>query len=326
LLLDFFKRLTTQRGVNEKLYSTIEEVVDIADPAIRRASRYRKKLCSPVQTAQDYCSSMIESVPGPVRLDRNNYFNDPRVKALFASPEQMEELLRYSPEINILRKNGYSGEAVALLTMTKHEKTVLGHQKMGELIMRDVAQQTVDFTDHSIIAPSANVGSAKVGIVKRGVEVLATVAMERITNLRTTISELRQKRDYLSGVIKIKRGRSRIQTSFSLPDPILTEEVKKAKDTLASVEDELQEALKDLSYPEDSLRYLIEIIQDPSRLVAVDSHSIFLNWMNVLVDKQSDIKGNEIVLAEFTLMEDIKRYGVFVVFTLEERDGHHSVQ
>ncbi len=325
MLLDLFKRLTNQKGVDEKLYSTIEKVVNIADPAIRRASRYRKKLCRPVQTAQDYCSSMIESVPGPVRLDRNNYFNDPRVKALFASPEQMEELLRYSPEINILRKNGYSGEAVALLTMTKHEQTVLGHQKVGELIMRDVAQHTVDFTDHSIIAPSANVGSAKVGIVERGVEVLATVAMERITNLRNTISELRQKRDYLSGVIKIKQGRSRIQTSFSLPDPILTEEVKKAKDTLASVEDELQEALKDLSYPEDSLRYLIEIIQDPSRLLAVHPHSIFLNWMNVLVDKQSDIKGNEIVLAEFTLMEEIKRYGVFVVFTLEE-DEHHSVQ
>jgi hypothetical protein len=209
--------------------------------------------------------------------------------------------------------------------MTKHEKTVLGHQKMGELIMRDVAQQTVNFTDHRIVAPSANVGSAKVSIVKRGVEVLATVAMERITKLRTTISELRQKRDYLTGAVKIKRGRSQIQTSFSLPDPILTEELKKAKDTLASVEDELQEALKTLSYPDDSLRYLIEIIQDPSRLLAVDSHSIFLNWMNVLVDKQSDIKGNEIVLAEFTLMEELKRYGVFVVFTLEE-DGHHFVQ
>lgn len=318
MLFDFFRRLKARRGVNEKLYGTIEEVVDIADPAIRRASRYSKKLLGPVQTAQGYCSSMIESVPGPIQLDRNNYFNNPRVKALFVSSDQMEEFLQNSPDIGILRKNGFSGEVVALLTMTKHEKTVLGHQKMGELIMRDVAQQTVNFTDHRIVGPAADIESAKVGIVKRGVEVLATVAMERITNLRTTISELRQKRDYLSGAIKILQGRSRIQTRFSLPDPLQAEELKKAKDTLASVESELQQALVALSYPEDSLGYLIETMQNPSQLLTVDSYSIFLDWMNVLVEKQSDNKGNEIVLAEFSLLEDIKRYGVFVLFDMDE--------
>lgn len=318
MFLNFFKKLTARKSVNEKLDSTIEEVVDIADPKIRRASKYRKKLRSPIQKAQDYFDSLIDIIPGPIRLDRTNYFHDPRVKALFVSPDQMEELLRNSADIDELRSNGYSGEAVALLTMTKIEKTVLGHQKQGEIIMRDVAQKTVDFTDHRIVAPSDNVGSANVGIVERGVEVLATVAMERITNLRATISELRQKRDYLSGAIKILRGRSRIQTRFSLPDPLQDEELNKAKDSLASVEGELQQALTALSYPEDSLGYLIEIMENPSQLLAVDTHTIFVNWMNVLVDKQSDNKGDEIVLAEFTLMEEFKRYGIFVQFPVNE--------
>ena len=312
-MLDFFRTLVGRGGIDPRMYATIEEVVDIADPTIRRARKYKKKLVSPIETAQSFCLSFMDVVPGPVRLDRDAYFHDPRVKALFATPEQMEDLLRFSPDMGAMEEER-SGSGRALLTMTKEEKTTFGHQKTGEMIMRDVAQRTVNFTDHRLVAPSHSAGGVQDGVVGRGVEVLATVAMEHITNLRTTISELRQKRDYLQGAKKILQGRSRIQSSFSVPDPDKQSQLEKAIENLEIVEDELQDALKELSYPEDSLHHLVDILENPAQMLVAEPYSIQLNWMNVILDGAGQDGGTEIELVEFSVLDEFKRYGVWVEF------------
>lgn len=310
----FWRQHTAGRTEDENLSAVIERVIDIADPTIRRAGRYSKILRAPVTQAMDYCSSIIDQVPGPVRLSRDSYFDDPTVKALFVSSDQLDSILHVSPEVDALRKSGYTGEAVALLTMTKEEKTIFGHQKQGEMIMRDVAQRAVNFVDHRVVGPAADLAAAKVGVVDRGLEVLATVAMERITNLRTKTAELREKREYLKGAIRIFGGKTRVQARFTFPDPAMTEQLRKAEETLASVEKELEAVLKSLSYPEDALRYLEGVMEKPADSLTVQRQSLNLNWMNVRVETASDDTGHEIALAEFSLTEELRRYGLFVTF------------
>ena len=107
----------TRRSNEEILRQATEQVVKVADPVIRQARRYRKVLRTPVSGAMDYCRSLIDSVPGPVTLSRGRYHADPLVKALFASPDELEEVLRISPEAMALREQGDTGEVVAMLTM-----------------------------------------------------------------------------------------------------------------------------------------------------------------------------------------------------------------
>ncbi|MEE4135564.1 MAG: hypothetical protein V2I32_05755 [Desulforhopalus sp.] len=298
------------------LAAEIDRVVELADPTIRRARRYRQVLRDPVAGVMNYCSSVIDAFPGPVRLSRKEYFDNPAVKALFVNPEDLESLLLSGPDAATLRQSGYTGEVVALLTMSKEEKTVLGYQQQGEIVLRDVAQRSVNFVDHRLVAPSPDLAITRAGILARGLEVLATVAMERITGLRNNAAELREKRAYLKGAITIFGGKSRLQEQFSVPDPAMAEKLRAARERLVAVEGELAEVESLLATPEDALRHLSEVLVKPAETLTVQRQSIFLNWMNVLVDSRGENGGHEIVMAELSLLEELRRYGIFVIFSL----------
>jgi len=323
-LYDVWQQLYSTGDKDRDLDKAIEEMIDIADPAIRQAKRYRKILHEPVAGAMGYCATLIESVPGPITLSKKSYDDDPTVRSLFVSSDDLEQVLRISPEVEVMRKGGYVGDVVALLTMTKEEKTVFGHQMQGEMVMRDVAQRAVNFVDHRLVAPSADLPAARGGIVARGLEILATVAMERITNLKSKAAELREKREYLRGVVKILGGRTRMHERFTVPDPALIEERVKAEQALSALEAELEMVTKALSGPVDSLRYLDEVMQKPAGLLTVQRQSLMLDWMNVRVDSSRSSEGHEIPLAEFCLLEEFRRYGIFVRFSLDSGGGTKS--
>jgi hypothetical protein len=305
-----------RRTREKELRQVTEKVVDMADPVIRQARRYRKTLLPPVAVAMEYCRSLIDAIPGPVLLSKGRYHEDPLVKALFASPDELEEVLSISPEIVALREQGLMGDVVALLTMQLQEKTIFGHQQVGELLMRDMVQQAVSFTDHRIVAPASDLRSTKTGIVNRGLEVLATVAMEEITTLRARKAELQEQREYLRAAVKILGGKNRTWEMFATPRPEKWEELHKAEKALAEVEKELVELLKQITYPEQSLEHLEKIMQKPDDLLKVHNQTFRLNWMGVRVEDMPDNEGDDITLAEFSLHEEFKRSAVMVTFAI----------
>lgn len=305
------------RGEQESLVrQTTDHVVQIADPVIRQAKGYRKVLHEPIAGSMEYCHALIDAIPGPVVLDRNRYYDDPLVKALFASPEELEEVLRLSPDVNALRKRGQTGDVVALLTMTQQEKTIFGHQQEGEMLVRDVRQQAVSFFDHRIVAPAADLAETKAGIVNRGLEVLATVVMEQITTLRSRKAELQGKKEHLKGLQKILGGKNHVREMFASRDPVNWEELRKAEKALAEVEEELERLREQLATPEQSLGYLEAIMRKPGDILVVHNQFFRLNWMGVRVDNGPGNDGNDITLAEFSLQEEFRRSAVLVTFAL----------
>ena len=298
------------------LQQTTDQVVQIADPVIRQAKGYRKALHAPLAGAMEYCASLIDAIPGPVFLDKNRYYDDPLVKALFASPDELEEVLRFSPEVNALRKQGRTGDVVALLTMMQQEKTIFGHKQEGEMLVRDVRQQAVSFFDHKIVAPAADLVETKTGIVNRGLEVLATVAMEQITTLRSRKAELQQQKEYLKGIVKILGGKTRVREMFATRDPANWEELRKAEKTLVAVEEELEQLREQLATPEQALGHLEAIMRKPDEILVVRDQFFRLNWMGVRVDDAPGNDGNDITLAEFSLQDEFRRSAVLVAFSL----------
>jgi hypothetical protein len=200
--------------------------------------------------------------------------------------------------------------------MQRQEKTIFGHQQVGELLMRDMAQRAVSFTDHLIVAPDADLERAKAGIVNRGLEVLATVAMEEITTLRARKAELQEHREYLKAAVKILGGKNRRLATFATPDPGKWEELHKAEKALAGVEKELAELQQQITYPEQSLEHLEKIMRKPEELLRVQNQTFRLNWMGVRVEDMPENEGDDITLAEFSVQEDVKRAAVMVTFAI----------
>lgn len=158
---DAWLRQQDRRAYVQGLRLATEQVVQVADPGIRNAVRYQKILQEPIDDAMQYCTKLIDAIPGPVRLSRKGYEVDPRVQYLFASAEELEEVLRISPGPQALRTQGYVGEVSALLTMTRSERTVFGYEQEGERIQQDVAHQAVSFVDHRIVAPAETMNQVK---------------------------------------------------------------------------------------------------------------------------------------------------------------------
>ena len=310
-----------RRRRDELLLRSVEQVVDVADPVIRLAKKYRKILQPPVERAMQYCGTIIDAIPGPVELSRRGYNEDPRVNSLFNTPDDLEDVLRISPETKALRDQGYEGETLALLTMTRQEITVFGHQKEGEMIMRDVPQKSINFIDHRIVAPTANLDKTKDKLINRGLDVLATLAMEEITALRARKAELQERKQHLMAMLKILGGKSRMVELFAVPDPEKREDIRKVQTALEELENELTEIRQQIETPEQSLGYLEKIMRNPDDFLLMQSLSYRLDWKNIRVDDMPDIEGNDINLAEFSVSEEFKRLAIFVSFSLQPVNG-----
>jgi len=311
------QRLQDRATEDDSVTLATEHAVEIADPVIRQANRYRQALRDPVAGAMTYFRSLIEGIPGPVILHRNRYHDDPLVKALFASPDELDEVLRLSPEINILRQQGHTGEMVAMMTMFQNERTIFGSKQDGEMLLREVQMQAVSFSDHRIVAPAADLETAGTGIVNRGIEVLATVAMERITTLRARKAELTGRREYLKAMAKVYSGKSFRQEMFAPPDIKDREELRKIDQLSDEVNNELEELQARIGAPEQSLGYLEEILRQPEKMLIARTQCLRLNWMGVRVADDADSKGNDITLAEFSVQDELRRSAVLVSFFLE---------
>lgn len=301
--------LRADRQRRQAVIRTIEELVEIADPKIRLARRYRNALLPPVETTLSHCRRMAHAIPGPVALNHKTYYDNPLVKALFRTVEEMESLLR---EARKAAAPGAGKELFALLTMTKTETTVFGHKQQGEMILADVPMTAVTFVDHRIVAPSPDLETAMSGLVQRSLQILAAVAMEKIASLKANLAELRERRARLASMQRILRGKRQTFEMFAQPELENAAKLDEVQTLLSQTEREIESAKEEIESPDKKLGCLQRVLASPGATLALHDQSLKLNWMNVLVE--GDEPCQRIDLAELTLNEELRRSAVVVSF------------
>lgn len=316
---DAWVRQQDRRAYVQELRLATEQVVQVADPGIRNAVRYQKVLHGPIDDAMQYCTKLIDAIPGPVPLSRKGYEADPRVQYLFASAEELEEVLRISPGPQALRTQGYVGEVSALLTMTRSERTVFGYEQEGESIQQDVAHQAVSFVDHRIVAPAETMSQVKRQLVQRGLDILATAAMETITGLKAKKAELREQKEYFSAMLKIMGGKRKAWEPFAPPDSGKIDEIVKLEERLTELETDYAALRKQLDGPEDAMVFLKTVMSRPHEELSFQHYSLRLDWRRFRLDGNDDAEGKEVRLVEMSNRSgEIQRSAVMVTFTLGE--------
>ncbi len=310
----FGQRYLADRAREQVLRQATDMVVEVADPRIRRVGRYGKSLRAPMKGAMAYCTSLVDFMPGPVRLSRQQYHADPLVKAIFVSADELEEVLCLASEKSDLSDQEKEKDFFALLTMTRKERTIFKHEQQGDIILRDVKKRTVNFIDHRLVASSATLDMTKERLKDRGLEVLATIAMERIASLLGDLAELRERKEYLKAMRRILKGRSRTQELFSYPDSATVEKLRKLETLIGEVAGEVDFIRQKIEMPKDSLAILRGIMKQPGDTLIANEQILRLDWMNVLLSDKDDSKGNDISLAELSINDELRRSAVLVVF------------
>ncbi len=137
----------------------IENFVEASNSKMRAVQGYAHKLREHVRMLYNHVLQIADEIPPPVDLNRDAFGTDALVNALFANSKDIDKLLKSDPDVNAFL-HAHSEDQVpilyALLTANKSEKPTLGIAMQGDMLIREVPQQAVNFSSHKIHTPCAS--------------------------------------------------------------------------------------------------------------------------------------------------------------------------
>lgn len=165
--LDHLQKLVSSLGshMHEEVQKTkedrriVESFVDASNSKIRAVHGYSLKLREHVRALYNHVLQIADQIPPPVDLNLDRFGTVPLVNALFVNSNDIDKLFITNPDVDVfLRAHSKYQVPVlyALLTASKSEKRMLGIAMQGDMLIREVPQQAVNFSSHKIHAPCAS--------------------------------------------------------------------------------------------------------------------------------------------------------------------------
>ena len=197
-------------------------------------------------------------------------------------------------------------EAFALLGMKKEERTVLAPQFEGDTLKQDVAQVTVSFSGHRLLAPSAALTAARPEIGRRIIQRLAQVALSRIIQLDQKANELLQHKAYLGARLRLLNlARDGMEGIVSDPATI-GEQIKEVERELNETVEGYIEAKASLTTLDGYIGQIDDVFSHPEQHVTLTHTPLRLSRMGFKVDAAATGLVNELTLAELSIGDSLK--------------------
>ena len=295
-------------------HERVDAAVNIIEPQLKLAKNYQTRLREPLKICRAHCRSLVEEIPGPIKLRRNGNRSDPFIRAAFPRAEQLEELLSRA---DLTRPSAaLSGtRRVALLTMSSKERTIFGTKRMGDMMVGDAAMRAVTFTDHTIVGLSPNLADSREALEQYTFDILVEAAARHLSEIRTRLVDLNQRQQWLRTMGKMfgEETRADMGCMFVPYDPEKSRKRREIQHLLAETEDEIASARHGSETPEDWLRIVEQFLLTPENILNMRLMSLRLNWKNVLTDDPSE-KADIITFATFTVADEMQREGVLVEY------------
>jgi hypothetical protein len=231
--------------------------------------------------------AMVDGLPSPMTISRDNYGDDPRLKTFFISADDMQKTFdREQTLAAYLRGVGNAPQqVVALLAMEKHENTVLGNEMSGEIVMRDVPQVSVSFEAHRLIDPTGNEEETRWQLKRRAFDHLLSLALMRISIVKSTRKELGRHRELLQAKRNLlERGG---WGDFSKPDSTEKLDVAEVEELLAGIEASLMELGGDDSMLEAYLNIVADVLGHPEKYLWTTRETLIIDRMGIKRDQSA---------------------------------------
>jgi hypothetical protein len=306
----------------ELMLRGIERVVDGTDPRLRAVSHYRRKLWEPVERTIDFVVNFVNALPPAIVADRQGYMTDPRLRALFASPESLREILSFSDGARNYLKQAPAplpAELYAGLGAVRVEKNVLGIEMEGEILRRDVPQTVVNFRDHRLVFLTDNEQDTRRELMRRAADYLIETALGRLTASRVQKTQLEQQQRKLlqqkAGLLK------QAQVGFeSMAGPAGAKPVdlNALERQLQEVETELSQLRADSATLDKHLAKVAATLSEPEKYLRLESISLNLDHMNTKVPADSPRVTNSMTFEEIVLGKDRRVAALFVRFPSDQ--------
>ncbi len=269
-----------------ELDEALGRAVSLVDSRLPQARGWPKRYRRPIAAALEQAGHVAGAIPGPVRLDAESFQFDPLVHALFASTQQMQEVIRDSQAIRDYVAAGGKGEAYLLLTAHRQERQVFGVDDEGGVLRRDVPQRLVWFSDHQLAGPAPTLAEAR----NRLTWTLFDRFLERV---RVGFERIKQEKERLG--FEKERAFDRLRRAKGEERPAL----QKALDSVLA---QLGETIETLEL--NHLHEVFEtILSHPKDCLYVEEQALILDRMNRV---RTQARGEATVSVGF--LDIIERY------------------
>ena len=257
-----------------------------------------------------YISGLIPQVPGPLELDPDRWNDDPLLRAMFISREELIGVLQSSKVLKNFFRRTNASQAFAMLVAERKEKNFFGVEKNGDIVRRDVPQKAVFFEDFKVFAPAIELAETRLQTEHVALATLIRQAFEKITDLQLWKEELEKQRELLEFKVKrfdIYKPESELKHA-NASDSQMQETLK----VLSDINRKLKEIETELDTPEHRFSYLCSILKNPEQHLELKAVSYKLSRLGILLESSSTEPANEFTVAEFKLGQDLKQVSLWV--------------
>lgn len=247
------------------LLSAVERAVNRVEPRLKQLGSYPKAFRKPVARALEYSRSIASTIPGPVEINRAAYVQDHFVHSLFPSVDFIQEALCASQAMREFHgQNPASREVYALMGMRRWEKNTLGMELLGQTLQRDVLQNVIYFTSHTVENPSASVEEARDKAAWSFFDKLTDLVTKRIEARKQEKADLLREKDWLS---------ARFHEATAQTRPAVAEEMA----TLVRRTQEVVASLDLGNYVQD----FEAVMLNPEQYLRLEKTAMFLDNMGI---------------------------------------------
>lgn len=280
-----------------RLQQAIERAVDKVEPRLKQAGGYPGRYRSVLGQALCYADQLAAAIPGPVEMDREHFMRDPFVHTLFGSHHPIQHTLCLSRAMQeyLRRADAGTGDIHALMGMRRMEKRTFGMETEGDVLRRDVAQQTVSFSDHTLSCITHSEAETRAQVAWSIFDSLIAHVASHVEGLRQEKLTLEKRRDELMARL---RG--------------TTEERRNAlEQELEALRVEMGNAIQRLNL-DRMPAYFEEQLRSPETLVRLEQQQRRLDGMGI-VRAQKDASTSNLIVFTDLVGQDRRRWTVTLV-------------
>ena len=242
-------------------------------------------------------------------LDPGRWDEDPLLRAMFISREELTGVLQSSKVLKNFFKRTNESQAFAMLVADRKEKNFFGIEKNGEIVRRDVPQKAVFFENFKVIDPAADLAETRLQVQHRALVSFFTQTFEKITDLQLWKEELEKQRKLLE--FKVQQPETDLPTDLNHTEAG-DNQTQESLEVLSDIKRKLEEIKADLDTPEDRLEHLNAVLLNPEQHLRLETVSLKLSRLGIRLDPSSTEPANEFTVAEFEMGQALKRAVVWV--------------
>lgn len=304
LFANLHNPLSRTRSVDDDVRMAVTHLVGIVDARMMLVGDYVDRLAPAVAEALAYCAQLVSAIPGPIDVNARTFGRDPLVHALFAAPADIGRMLAMSGEAQrfLAGPEAEAGDAFfALIGMRRREKTVLSPALRGDMIGDEVPRRVLYFADHTVYAPSADLGVARHRLRDAAFSSLARSFAATLERSRARRQDLRNQWDQA-------RARSHVADG---------DEARRHARCCRELEVSLAEAVSSLE-PAHVLEALAAWLASPEASLRLDEATVTVDSLGTVVGAESAAGDAQTLRLPILVGRDRRRW--VVLLTRLQRD------